>query len=130
MVWLFSDNMAHHTHRTVRYIYRKTVPIPEDTPKVQGYDFNQGVDHRALLQSYLNTGFQATNVGLAIQEINNMVRWVVHRENFYKSPCSIHQPARASRSCTIFLSYTSNLISSGVRETICYLAEHRMWLLW
>uniref|UniRef100_A0A4W6DXR7 Deoxyhypusine synthase n=1 Tax=Lates calcarifer TaxID=8187 RepID=A0A4W6DXR7_LATCA len=126
MVWLFSDNMAHHTHRTVRYIYRKTVPIPEDTPKVQGYDFNQGVDHRALLQSYLNTGFQATNVGLAIQEINNMVRWVVHRENFYKSPCSIHQPARASRSCTIFLSYTSNLISSGVRETICYLAEHRM----
>ncbi|XP_059205047.1 deoxyhypusine synthase-like isoform X2 [Centropristis striata] len=29
-------------------------------------------------------------------------------------------------SCTIFLSYTSNLISSGVRETIRYLAEHRM----
>ncbi|KAM8723798.1 deoxyhypusine synthase-like [Acanthopagrus schlegelii] len=30
------------------------------------------------------------------------------------------------RSCTIFLSYTSNLISSGIRETICYLAEHKM----
>ena len=28
--------------------------------------------------------------------------------------------------CTIFLGYTSNLISSGVRETIRYLAEHSM----
>ena len=30
------------------------------------------------------------------------------------------------RSCTIFLGYTSNLISSGVRESIRYLVEHRM----
>ncbi|KAM9346147.1 deoxyhypusine synthase-like [Symphorus nematophorus] len=30
------------------------------------------------------------------------------------------------RSCTIFLGYTSNLISSGVRESIRYLAEHKM----
>ncbi|XP_039647970.1 deoxyhypusine synthase-like [Perca fluviatilis] len=29
-------------------------------------------------------------------------------------------------SCTIFLGYTSNLISSGLRETIRYLAEHKM----
>ncbi|GLD75037.1 deoxyhypusine synthase-like protein [Lates japonicus] len=64
--------MAHHTHPITGDPYRATDPVPEDTPKVQGYDFNQGVDHRALLQSYLNTGFQATNVGLAIQEINNM----------------------------------------------------------
>ena len=29
-------------------------------------------------------------------------------------------------SCTIFLGYTSNMASCGVRETIRYLAEHRM----
>ena len=28
--------------------------------------------------------------------------------------------------CTIFLGYTSNLISSGIRETIRYLVEHNM----
>lgn len=28
--------------------------------------------------------------------------------------------------CTIFLGYTSNMSSSGIRETIRYLAEHRM----
>lgn len=27
---------------------------------------------------------------------------------------------------TIFLGYTSNLISSGLREIICYLAKHKM----
>lgn len=32
----------------------------------------------------------------------------------------------AKSGCTIFLGYTSNLISSGVRESIRYLAEHKM----
>ncbi|XP_028311460.1 deoxyhypusine synthase-like isoform X2 [Gouania willdenowi] len=54
-------------------IYRKTVPLPDDTPKVRGYDFNNGVDHRALLQSYFNTGLQASNIGVAMNIINSMV---------------------------------------------------------
>ncbi|XP_046688411.1 probable deoxyhypusine synthase [Homalodisca vitripennis] len=29
-------------------------------------------------------------------------------------------------SCTIFLGYTSNMVSSGVRDTIRFLAEHRL----
>uniref|UniRef100_A0A3Q3VUL5 deoxyhypusine synthase n=1 Tax=Mola mola TaxID=94237 RepID=A0A3Q3VUL5_MOLML len=94
-------------------LYRDTEPIPEDTPKIQGYNFNQGVNHHALMQSYLNTGLQATKVGLAIQQINTMVE-----EDPSTCPCLM--------SCTIFLSYTSNLISSGVRESIRYLAEHKM----
>lgn len=64
------ENNVHKPHS----IYRQTVPIPEDTPKVQGYDFNRGVDHRALLQAFYNTGFQATRFGLAVQQINKMVR--------------------------------------------------------
>lgn len=28
--------------------------------------------------------------------------------------------------CTIFLGYTSNMVSSGVREVIRYLAQHKM----
>lgn len=34
--------------------------------------------------------------------------------------------AYAKTGCTIFLGYTSNLISSGVRESIRYLAQHKM----
>jgi deoxyhypusine synthase len=33
---------------------------------------------------------------------------------------------RRNTKCTIFLGYTSNLVSSGLRETIRYLAQHRM----
>lgn len=64
--------MQNDVHKP-NYIYRQTVPIPEDTPKVRGYDFNQGVDHQALLQSFYNTGFQATSFGLAVNQINTMV---------------------------------------------------------
>ena len=46
--------------------------LPEDTPKVKGYDFNQGVDFSALLKSYKYMGYQATNLALAIDEINRM----------------------------------------------------------
>ena len=47
--------------------------MPDDSKKVTGYDFNQGVDHHALLQSYLTSGFQATNFGLAVEQIKSMV---------------------------------------------------------
>lgn len=81
ILWFLWESMAHHIHPIPGDLYRKTAPIQEDMPKVQGYNFNQGVDHRAMLQSYLNTGLQATNVGKAIQQINKMVRRAVHREN-------------------------------------------------
>ncbi|KAM3598385.1 uncharacterized protein V6R79_017347 [Siganus canaliculatus] len=119
--------MAQHKHEIPGLLYREMHPIPNDLPKVQGYDFNQGVDYQALLQSLLTTGFQATRFGLAVQEINNMIEKRqqpmkqlkrVDDEESSTCPCLM--------SCTIFLSYTSNLISSGLRESIRYLAEHRM----
>ncbi|CAB1459100.1 unnamed protein product [Pleuronectes platessa] len=121
----FSDNMA-CKRKVPPYIYRETLTLP-DTPKVQGYDFNQGVDHHALLQSFLSTGFQATNVALAIQQINSMIK---RRQQPVKEVNGgVEEDPSTCRSplgCTIFLSYTSNLISSGVRESIRYLAEHSM----
>lgn len=48
--------------------------MPAGSVTVCGYDFNQGIDYRKLLQSYRTTGFQATNFGLAVEEINKMVR--------------------------------------------------------
>ena len=40
---------------------------------VSGYDFNKGINYSALLQTYITTGFQATNFGLAIKQIELMV---------------------------------------------------------
>lgn len=47
--------------------------LPDDTPTVQGYDWNNGIDYDRLLDTYVNTGFQATNFGKAVIEIDKMV---------------------------------------------------------
>lgn len=55
-------------------VLKKSEALNDKTPTVKGYEWNDGIDYSKLLQSYTNTGFQATNLGLAIEEINKMVR--------------------------------------------------------
>jgi deoxyhypusine synthase len=95
---------------------------------ISGYDFSKGLDYEALLDSYVRTGFQATNFGLAVNEIKRMLDWSLadvpvasDEDDEYKS-----KEAREKVRCKIWLSYTSNLISSGLRESICFLAKHSM----
>jgi len=54
-------------------LYSKSGALPVEPVKVTGYDFNNGIDYHKLLSSFLTTGFQATNFGLAVNEINRMV---------------------------------------------------------
>jgi hypothetical protein len=44
--------------------------------RVSGYDFNHGLDLQALLRSMYTTGFQASHLGQAVEEVNRMVsKW-------------------------------------------------------
>jgi len=72
--------------------------------EIHGYDFNKGVDYEKILDSFAATGFQATHLARAIEIINKM------RQD----------------KCTIYLGYTSNMVTSGLRDVFCYLAEHKM----
>ena len=47
--------------------------LPVDPVVVKGYDFNNGVDYNQLFDSFKISGFQATNFGNAVDEINKMV---------------------------------------------------------
>ncbi|XP_040046423.2 deoxyhypusine synthase isoform X1 [Gasterosteus aculeatus] len=118
--------MANHIHPLIGVLHRNCEPLPEDTPEIRGYDFNQGVDYRALLKSFLNAGFQATNFGLATQEINNMIKRRQQPVPALNGVVEDPSTCPCLRSCTIFLSCTSNLISCGVRESVRYLVEHQM----
>jgi deoxyhypusine synthase len=75
-----------------------------DLPVVAGYDFNDALDYSQLLKSLKTTGYQATNFGLAIDTINQMIE----------------------SNSKIFLGYTSNLISSGLRDIVRFLVQHKM----
>ncbi|XP_029914958.1 deoxyhypusine synthase-like [Myripristis murdjan] len=116
--------MENHCHPLQKVLYKKSVPMPDNALQVRGYDFNNGVDHRALLQSYTSMGFQATNVGLAIEQINCMIEKRLEPVSDSDQEAPSTCPCR--KGCTIYLGYTSNMISCGVRESIRYLAEHSM----
>jgi len=85
-----------------------------DGISIKGYDFDNKasssfdkdegrVNFEKLLDSYLQTGFQASYFAKAIEIINKMI----------------------SEDCTIYLGYTSNLVTSGLRDIFRYLAKHK-----
>jgi len=104
----------------------KSGELPVAPVEVKGYDLNEGVDYHALLQSYRTSGFQATNFGKAVEEINKMIAKKL--EPFATDPeeMNLNPVQREKTNCTIFLGFTSNMISSGVRDTIRYLVQHNM----
>ncbi len=95
-------------------VLRPSDPAPPNARQVQGIDFNAHTHHaitvEELLQSYSTTGFQASAVSDAVRIINDMIKW--------------RDPSSGDKT-TIFLGYTSNLISSGLRESLRYLVQHK-----
>jgi deoxyhypusine synthase len=113
---------------TTDAVFVKSVEMPPGCVLIKGYDFNQGVDHNALLESFLTSGFQASNFGMAVEEINRMRAWSLADEPVAEDEDEeLKDPeARKKVKTTIFLGYTSNMASCGVRETIRYLCQHKM----
>lgn len=106
----------------------KCQPMPAGAQTIKGYDFNEGIDYERLLDTYKHIGFQAANFGLAVDEINRMISWRLSDEPVEtETDEGMTDPEiRRNTKCTIWLSYTSNMISCGVREVIRYLVEHKM----
>ena len=77
---------------------------PAGLPSVKGFDFSKDFDLNAFLDAYMTTGFQATHLAQGIEIIKKM-----REEN-----------------ATIFLGYTSNMVSSGLRDIIAYLVKNKM----
>ncbi|RAL11181.1 deoxyhypusine synthase [Aspergillus homomorphus CBS 101889] len=88
-------------------------PVPEGTHKVSGVDFDRfrgrDITVAEMVDNMRYTGFQGSAVADAARIINNMTA--------YRHP-------ESGAKTTIFLGYTSNLISSGLRDTIRYLVKN------
>jgi len=109
--------------------------VPDDVPVVRGYDFNQGIDYDRLLQSFAVTGYQATHFGRAVEIVNAMLKWRLsdrpQTQEELEDEARLGEPKYPDRSkvkCTKFLGYTSNLVSSGLREIIRFLCQHKVRL--
>jgi deoxyhypusine synthase len=82
-------------------ILKKSAEI--DGVSIKGYDFNNGINYEKILDSYGSMGLQASHFAKAIEIINEMIK----------------------EKAFISLGYTSNMATSGMREIIRYLAEHK-----
>ncbi len=73
-------------------------------PEIHGYDFEKKFNFDKFMESFNNMGIQATHLGAAINIVNQMI----------------------DDKSTIFLSCTSNMVSSGNRDIIKFLVKHKM----
>lgn len=64
------ESLLASVHSTV---FKESETLEGKCIKIEGYDFNRGVDYRQLLRSMVSTGFQASNLGEAIGVVNQMV---------------------------------------------------------
>ncbi|KAK6797725.1 hypothetical protein RDI58_005427 [Solanum bulbocastanum] len=109
-------------------VFKESENLEGSCTKIEGYDFNKGVNYDELIKSMVSTGFQASNLGDAIEIVNQMLDWRLSHE-LPTEDCSEEErdvAYRESVTCKIFLGFTSNLVSSGVRDTFRYLVQHRM----
>lgn len=92
---------------------------------VAGYDFDAGVDFDAFLQSFRTSGFQATQLGRAIDVVNGMIAAKREAVEFETGLKHFEYPGlREKTGCTIFLGFTSNMVSSGLRDIIRFVVKH------
>ncbi|KAK9474366.1 Deoxyhypusine synthase [Dipodascopsis tothii] len=102
-------------------VLKASEPVPESAVEVSGIDFNASKDIsvKSLVQGMRNMGFQATAVGTACEIIDEMRAWRG------KAKDDEGNETEEEVRTTVFLGYTSNLISSGLRSTLKYLVQHK-----
>ncbi|TYI62243.1 hypothetical protein E1A91_D10G231400v1 [Gossypium mustelinum] len=119
------DKLVNSVRSTV---FKDSDSLEGTCTRIEGYDFNQGVNYSRLLKSMLSTGFQASNFGEAVEIVNEMLDWRLSDEPIAEDSSEEEKDPtyRESVRSKVFLGFTSNLISSGVRDTGRYLTEHHM----
>lgn len=98
----FKENLQDLKDTHAQYSPKETNTL-EGYPKIEGYDFEKGLDFNEFLKSFGRMGFQATHLAEGIEIVKAMRR----------------------EKATIFLAYTSNMVSSGNREIIKYLVKNK-----
>lgn len=81
-----------------------------------------------MMDDFSRTGFQGTHLAQAVDEVKRMITWRLSDDPVKEGEDEelLTPEARSKVKCTIFLAFTSNMISCGVREVIRFLAQHRM----
>lgn len=85
-------------------VFKESESLEGTRAKIQGYDFNHGINYTELLKSLVSTGFQASNLGDAIETVNQMV----------SSLCSTLLYSTEHFECVVFLFMNSCMLCCAV----------------
>src|SRR3989338_3507621 len=86
----------------------KTYMNMDSFPNIEGYNFDEKFDFSKFIESYNNMGFQGSHLGMAFNILAKML------------------DEKKNNKLSIWMSFTGNMISSGNREIIAYLAKNRL----
>ena len=60
-------------------VFKESDSLKVSCDKIEGYDFNRGVNYSELLKSMVSTRVQASNLSDAIEVVNRMVGLIFQR---------------------------------------------------
>lgn len=110
-------------------VLKPSDPVPAGWQTVRGMDFNatrgRDVTVPELLAAMEHGGFQGTNLARAAAIIDHMRLWRSPPGGGDGDGDGGGGDGDGGQKATIFLGYTSNLISSGLRDTLRFLVQHR-----
>lgn len=84
--------------------FKEDFNADEHFERVKGVSISENIKVKDLVKQYKNTGFNATCLGDAVEIIKRMKK----------------------EKAAIFLSFTSNMVSSGLREIFAYMIKNKM----
>lgn len=102
--------------------------MPPGTPAIAGPDFGRATPLTLddMMAAFATTGFQATHLAAAAAEINRMLAWRAADDPAYAAAAAEAGLDPATVTCQIYLAFTSNLGSSGVRDVVAHLLRRRL----
>lgn len=112
-------------------VFVSSDPVPEDAVEVTGIDYSKAESRNStaknLIKGMRNMGFQASSLSEACEIIDEMRQWRgKHIDELEDHEKKGQFDENGYQKSTIFMGYTSNLISSGLRDTLRYLVQHKM----
>ncbi|EJW01207.1 deoxyhypusine synthase [Edhazardia aedis USNM 41457] len=132
--------MQEKTPQSVKELADKTKSNVTFDKPVKGHKFDKKYTLKEFVSHYASVGFQASNLCAAINEINKMLGKSDCQLKIYEPEFSFMcesdsedvdgydkiSPREIKERAKIYLGCTSNLITSGLRDTICFLAKNKM----
>jgi len=124
--WVHAGKFKQLNKKVYDVLYEYTEESPENLKVVKGPDLNKSTDINYILDHYGSMGIQADSLSKGIEEVNKMLEWRLSDEEVKPEDTIRDLEERKKTKCTVFLGYASIVTTSGLRDIIRWLVQHKL----